>query len=62
MAISHEVRRTLSKTGTFGAVAFLETYREIDPEFETLAEMLIDDAASGKTGLSEVLRIVGTVL
>jgi type II secretory ATPase GspE/PulE/Tfp pilus assembly ATPase PilB-like protein len=62
MAISHEVRRTLSKTGAYGAVAFLETYREIDPEFETLAEMLIDDAASGKTGLSEVLRIVGTVL
>ena len=62
MTITHDVRRTLSKTGTFGAVAFLETYREIDPEFETLAEMLIDDAASGKTGLSEVLRIVGTVL
>ena len=62
MTITHEVRRTLSKTGAFGAVAFLETYREIDPEFETLAEMLVDDAASGKTGLSEVLRIVGTVL
>nr|EES53920.1 MAG: type II secretion system protein E [Leptospirillum ferrodiazotrophum] len=62
MTISHEVRRTLSKTGAYGAVAFLETYREIDPEFETLAEMLVDDAASGKTGLSEVLRIVGTVL
>lgn len=62
MAISHEVRRTIVKTGTYGTVAFLETYREIDPEFETLAEMLIDDAASGKTGLSEVLRIVGTVL
>ncbi|MHB8369191.1 MAG: GspE/PulE family protein [Leptospirales bacterium] len=62
MTISHEVRRTLSKTGAYGAVAFLETYREIDPEFDTLAEMLVDDAASGKTGLSEVLRIVGTVL
>ena len=62
MTITHEVRRTLSRTGAFGAVAFLETYREIDPEFETLAEMLVDDAASGKTGLSEVLRIVGTVL
>lgn len=62
MTISREVRRTLSKTGAYGAVAFLETYREIDPEFETLAEMLVDDAASGKTGLSEVLRIVGTVL
>ena len=62
MTITHEVRRTLSKTGAFGAVTFLETYREIDPEYETLAEMLVDDAASGKTGLSEVLRIVGTVL
>ena len=62
MTITHDVRRTLSKTGAFGAVAFLETYREIDTEFETLAEMLVDDAASGKTGLSEVLRIVGTVL
>ncbi len=62
MAITQEVRRTLARTGAFGSVAFLETYREIDPEFETLAEMLVADAACGKTGLSEVLRIVGTVL
>nr|EDZ39092.1 MAG: Putative type II secretion system protein E [Leptospirillum sp. Group II '5-way CG'] len=62
MVLDHEIRRVLSKERTFGAVPLLETYRTLDPRFEPLPEILLKDAAEGKTGLSEILRIVGAVI
>lgn len=62
LVLDQSARSGISKANTWSSVKLQEFCKETDPTFETLPEILLTDAASGKTSRSELLRLVGSVI